>query len=140
MSDTQPATSQITYRGQCHCGAVRFTARATARLTITLCNCSICFMSGQQEVMVPREAFALEQGEAFLTTYRFGTGKAAHTFCRVCGIKPFYTPRSHAGTHVSVNARALDLSAAEAVTYVDFDGQHWEEAIAAGSHRVTAQD
>jgi hypothetical protein len=94
-------------------------------------------MSGQQEVMIPLSAFTLEAGADQLTTYRFGTGRAAHTFCRHCGIKPFYQPRSHAGTHVSVNARCLNLSAAESVAFVEFDGRHWEQAIAAGGHVVT---
>ena len=30
-----------------------------------------------------------------VTTYTFGTGVAKHTFCPVCGVKPFYVPRSN---------------------------------------------
>ena len=38
-------------------------------------------------------------------------GVAKHTFCRVCGIHPFYTPRSHPDG-VDVNVRCLDRSTA----------------------------
>ena len=46
-------------------------------------------------------------GPTTLTTYRFNTGVAQHTFCRICGIHPFYTPRSHPDC-VDVNVRCLD--------------------------------
>ncbi len=62
-----------------------------------------------------------------MTTYTFHTGVAQHYFCKVCGIKSFYIPRSHPDG-VSVNARCLDLGTVESMTVVPFDGQHWEEA------------
>ena len=46
-------------------------------------------------------------GEGELTTYRFNTGTAQHTFCRRCGIHAFYVPRSDPD-QISVNARCLD--------------------------------
>ena len=42
-----------------------------------------------------------------LTSYRFGTGAADHLFCRNCGVKSFYQPRSHPDAW-SVNANCLD--------------------------------
>ena len=38
---------------------------------------------------------------------RFEAKAPAHLFCRVCGVKSFYLPRSHPDG-VSVNARCLD--------------------------------
>ena len=35
------------------------------------------------------------QGQDKLTTYTFNTGKAKHTFCSICGVQSFYTPRSN---------------------------------------------
>ena len=46
-------------------------------------------------------------GEDDLTTYTFNTGVAKHTFCRHCGIHPFYVPRSDPDK-IDVNARCLD--------------------------------
>lgn len=125
------------YEGRCHCGNIRFAAAATRQLTITLCNCPICFMSGHQELMVPESRYRLHAGQEFLKPYRFGDRKADHTFCAVCGIMPFYRPRSHPEGYFSCNARCLDLSAAERVDYVEFDGKNWEASIAAGLHVLT---
>ena len=94
-------------------------------------------MSGHQELMVSNDRFDLREGEEFLKPYRFGNRVADHTFCVVCGIMPFYRPRSHPETHMSVNARCLDLSAATSIEYVEFDGQNWDASIAAGKHIMT---
>ena len=135
MSDDQERTW---HDGQCHCGSVRFSVSLTSTLTVTLCNCGICYMSGHQELMLPEKYFRLHQGQEFLKPYRFGTMVADHTFCVVCGIMPFYRPRSHPTGYFSVNARCLDLGFAEKVEYAEFDGRNWEASIAAGQHKLTA--
>jgi len=128
---------RIWYIGQCHCGNIKFEALASYNLTITLCNCRICFMAGHQELMIKEEQFKLHQGQEYLKPYRFGNCIADHTFCVVCGIMPFYSPRSHPTGYFSVNARCLDLSQAKNIEYVNFDGQNWEASIAAGKHKIT---
>lgn len=127
----------VWYEGRCHCGNIRFAAAATRHLTVTLCNCPICFMSGHQELMVPESRYRLYGGQEFLKPYRFGDCKADHTFCVVCGIMPFYRPRSHPDGYFSCNARCLDLTAAATIEYVEFDGKNWEASIAAGMHVLT---
>lgn len=94
-------------------------------------------MSGHQELMVPETRFSLLAGAALLKPYRFGVMIADHTFCVVCGIMPFYRPRSHPTGYFSVNARCLDLSFAEEIVWVPFDGKNWESSMAAGQHRTT---
>ena len=69
----------------------------------------------------------LERGEEELTSYRFGTGAAEHLFCKTCGIKSFYQPRSHPDCW-SVNANCLDDTPELAVEA--FDGQNWEQSKA----------
>jgi len=128
---------RVWYNGSCHCGNIKFDVSASRNLTITLCNCGICFMSGHQELMIPEERFVLHQGQEFLKPYRFGNKIADHTFCVVCGIMPFYRPRSHPTGFFSVNARCLDLTPALHKEYVDFDGKNWAAAIAAGQHKLT---
>ena len=128
---------RVWYKGQCHCGNVKFEAAASRNLTITICNCRICFMSGHQELMVPESRFKLHSGQEFLKPYRFGDRIADHTFCVVCGIMPFYRPKSHPTGFFSVNARCLDLTAALHKEYVDFDGQNWAKSIAEGKHKLT---
>jgi hypothetical protein len=114
--------------GGCHCGAVRFEAEVPDPPVPALdCNCSICRMTGFLHVMVPHERFELVTGRDALTSYRFGTGAAEHLFCRHCGVKTFYQPRSHPEAW-SVNANCLDAPVELAVE--KFDGRNWEAAKA----------
>lgn len=115
----------ITHSGGCHCGAVRFEVLAQASITVTKCNCSICTKSGFTGLIVPADRFTLLAGEENLAEYTFNTGTAKHLFCRTCGIKSFYLPRSHPDG-ISVNARCLDGDTVAEVKTVTFDGQNWE--------------
>jgi hypothetical protein len=110
----------VTHRGACHCGAVAFEVEAPARLTVSDCNCSICRMSGYQHLVVPRSRFRLLNGAESLTEYRFNTGTARHLFCRHCGVKSFYVPRSNPDGY-SVNVRCLDPATIEHVEVEIFD-------------------
>jgi hypothetical protein len=112
--------SLVTHRGGCHCGAVAFEVDAPARLTVSDCNCSICRMSGYQHLIVPRARFRLLRGAEVLSEYRFNTGTARHLFCRRCGVKSFYVPRSNPDGY-SVNVRCLDASTIEHIEVERFD-------------------
>ncbi|MFV8783208.1 GFA family protein [Microbulbifer sp. SA54] len=115
---------RVRYRGSCHCGAVVFEVEAPEEVEADYCNCSICRKSGYLHLIVPRSRFVLVRGEDALSTYTFNTGVAQHTFCRTCGVKPFYIPRSNPDG-VDVNVNCLDERPA-AVTVTEFDGQNWE--------------
>jgi hypothetical protein len=106
---------------------VRYEVRAPARITVEDCNCSICRMSGYLHLIVEKADFRLIQGADSLTTYRFNTGGAQHLFCKVCGMKSFYVPRSHPDGY-SVNARCLDRGTVKAMKIRKFDGANWERA------------
>jgi hypothetical protein len=113
--------------GGCHCGAVRFSAEIPPKPELLDCNCSICAKSGYLHLIVPHEKFTLIAGAGELTSYRFGSGAAEHLFCRVCGIKSFYQPRSHPAAW-SVNYRCLDHGHGIELTTRAFDGRNWEAA------------
>jgi len=85
-------------------------------------------MSGYLHVIVPKNDFHLLSGEDVLETYRFNSGVAEHYFCRHCGIKSYYVPRSHPDG-ISVNANCLVRDTIESLTVVPFDGENWEENI-----------
>jgi hypothetical protein len=121
------------YAGGCHCGAVRFEVEAPEAVEVEDCNCSICAMSGFLHLILPRTQFRLLQGKEQMSVYRFNTRVAQHLFCKVCGIKPFYIPRSNPDG-VDVNLRCLDVSPAS-VTVMPFDGQHWEDNAAALAYK-----
>jgi hypothetical protein len=115
--------------GGCHCGAVRFEAEVPHAVEVLDCNCSICARTGFRHVIVPHSDFTLVTGQEALASYRFGTGAADHLFCRTCGVKSFYQPRSHPEA-LSVNLNALDDAAGLEITARPFDGRNWEAARA----------
>jgi hypothetical protein len=113
--------------GGCHCGRVRF--RVTADLDgVTICNCSMCDMKGIWHLIVSPEQFGLLEGKDDLTTYTFNTGVAKHTFCKHCGVHPFYVPRSDPDK-IDVNARCLDGFDKQSIAPKRFDGRNWEDAM-----------
>jgi len=113
------------YRGRCHCGAVRFEVEAPQRIECADCNCSICAKSGYLHLIVPKSKLKLESGEANLLTYMFNTGVAQHKFCKTCGIKSFYIPRSNPDGF-DVNVRCLEPQPKDLVVS-PFDGKNWEQ-------------
>jgi hypothetical protein len=115
--------------GGCHCRAVRFEAEVPAEVEILDCNCSICAMTGFRHLIVAHGDFRLLAGKGALTHYRFGTGAADHLFCKVCGVKSFYQPRSHPDSW-SLNLNALDDATGLTITARSFDGRNWDEARA----------
>jgi hypothetical protein len=117
-----------TMSGSCHCGRVRFCV--TADLSrVTECNCSICSKKGFLHLIVPPECFELLSGKETLTTYRFNTEVARHTFCSICGMHPFYVPRSDPDK-IDVNVRCLDGIDLSKIKPSSFDGKNWDHAMA----------
>jgi uncharacterized damage-inducible protein DinB len=116
------------YRGGCHCGAVRFELELDGDpRDVRDCNCSICTKKGFLHLIVPEAALRATGPTA---TYRFGTRVATHMFCPTCGIHAYYRPRSHPDKW-DVNVRCLDGVPLSHWRISSFDGQHWEAARAA---------
>ena len=107
---------------------MRFEVTAPAAISAAECNCSICVKTGYLHLIVPKSRFRLLAGEESITTYTFNSGVAKHFFCKVCGIKSFYVPRSDPDG-ISVNARCLDPGTVTRMEVKPFDGQNWEAAI-----------
>lgn len=111
--------------GGCHCRAVRFEVGLPETFEVEDCNCTMCAMSGNIHVIVPASRFRLVQGKDHLSEYTFNTGTARHLFCKTCGVKSFYIPRSNPDGF-AITWRALDDWMDLKVTVVPFDGQNWE--------------
>ena len=99
--------TMVIHKGGCHCGAIKYEVDAPEEIDAELCNCSICSMTSYLHLIVPKERFRLIEGQEALDTYTFNTGVAKHYFCRHCGIKSFYVPRSNPDG-ISVNVRCLE--------------------------------
>jgi hypothetical protein len=113
-----------TCNGGCHCGRVKFEVDIPDVVNVSRCNCSICKKSGYLHVIVSSDRFRLLSGEESITDYRFHSGVARHLFCKICGIKSFYVPRSHPEGY-SVNLNCLDLPGDTEILIKEFDGQNW---------------
>lgn len=122
--------SHVTHAGGCHCGAVRFEVTAPTYIDALECNCSMCAMTGFLHLIVPASRFRLLQGKEALAEYRFNTGVARHLFCRQCGVKAYYVPRSNPDGF-SVNVRCLDPRTITGVRVRLFDDSDREKSDAA---------
>lgn len=129
----RPGDDRVTHRGGCHCRRVRFEVDAPAHLTVLDCNCSICRMTGFLHLIVPATRFRLLAGADALTEYTFNSGVARHRFCRHCGVKAFYVPRSHPDG-IDVNVRCLDPGTVASMHVDAFDDADRDAATAALAH------
>lgn len=127
VSTIQSCDTQ-TLNGSCHCGAITFEIEAPLELEVVECNCSICQKSGYLHLLLSKENFKLLSGADAITKYSFNSGVAKHTFCKICGIKPFYTPRSNPNG-IDINVRCLNTQQ-QTLKIEKFDGQNWEANIA----------
>lgn len=133
MSLAAQAPAHVTHRGGCHCRRVRFEVDAPADIEALDCNCSICRMTGFLHLIVPAARFRLLSGAEDLAEYTFNTGTARHRFCRHCGIKSFYVPRSHPDG-IDVNVRCLDAGTIATLRTTPFDDGDRDAATAALAH------
>ena len=124
------------HHGGCHCGRVRFEVDAPRDLEALDCNCTICRRSGYLHLIVPKSHFRLVEGAEWLSEYAWGSGAARHLFCRICGIKSFYVPRSNPDG-IDVNVRCLDETTIGRISIHPFEGRGDWEAQAAGIEHLS---
>jgi hypothetical protein len=113
-----------TYKGGCHCGAVRYEATTDLKQVIS-CNCSICMKRGLLLTFVGTEQFALLSGQEKLADYQFGRKAIHHLFCSACGVGSFARGIAPNGAEmVAINVRCLDDVDITALTPTPVDGKN----------------
>jgi hypothetical protein len=99
-----------TYRGSCHCGAIRYQATLDLAAGTGKCNCTYC--SKIRNWSTRATGFELLQVNALLGDYAkdWGEGSMHHRFCTRCGITLYghgFIPEA-GGAFVSVQINTLD--------------------------------
>jgi hypothetical protein len=129
-----------TYRGSCHCGAVRFEAELDLKQSTYRCNCSICRRTRFWPAVARADGFRLLAGEAELTKYLFNTRKNEHWFCKHCGVRAFGIGNdTPIGKMFGVNVMCLEGVSEEAlselpITYTDGLHDNWQHEPAFFAH------
>ena len=115
-----------TYKGSCHCGAVRFEADIDLAQGTVRCNCSMCGKGRNWLAAVKGDAFRLLAGEAELSEYQFGRKTIRHRFCKRCGLRPF-SHKAGGEAFYAINFACLDgveLAELVAAPVIFVDGLH----------------
>ena len=115
------------YTGSCHCKKVLFNFYSSDRVTVIRCNCSVCKPISYLHLIIPHNDFFLINGKNNINEYKFGTKKAIHKFCNICGIKSFYQPRSHENAF-SINYNSIEKPP-KINRIIKFDGSNFEKNL-----------
>ncbi|MEM7268470.1 MAG: GFA family protein [Pseudomonadota bacterium] len=113
-----------TYQGACHCGAVAFSFRSPEIQSAMRCDCSICSRKGitMSADVIPFNDMTIERGGDMLNTHQFGTMRARHHFCRVCGVHAF-VEIMRAEECYRINLGCVDALDALRLPYEIFEGR-----------------
>lgn len=112
------------HEGVCHCGAVKFRFFGNISRAV-FCNCSYCVRKSAMHFRVSATSFELMHGIDNLNRYQFGTRRAIHFFCRICGIHTHCHPRS-APEKVNINLHCVEADQRQDIEISYFEGRAWD--------------
>ena len=115
------------YLGSCHCKKVLFEFISLVKVKLIECNCTICKPSRYLHLIIVHENFKLISNKKSIQIYQFGTKRAKHFFCKFCGTKSFYQPRSHKNAF-SINYNSVE-NPPEVSQIIKFDGRNFEKNL-----------
>lgn len=126
--------TQKTYRGSCHCGAIKYEADVDLAAGTSRCNCTYCSKSRSWGMLLKPDQFRLVSGAEGNGDYQFGMKVGHHRFCNTCGVGVYGegSLEQLGGDFVSIQVSTLDITPEEfAAIPVQFqDGRHdnwWNE-------------
>ena len=125
-----------TYRGGCHCGAVRYGVSLDFDKGTIRCNCSLCSKSRAWFAFAPADTFQLKSGGDDQTHYRWTPpGKPqpnlTYYICTTCGVRTHANGMDPKGNAiVAVQVATLEGAdpevLAKSVKYVDGRHDHFD--------------
>ena len=115
------------YLGGCHCKKVLFEFTSLIKVKLIKCNCTICKPLRYLHLIIPHKDFKLISNIKNIQIYQFGTKKAKHFFCKFCGVKSFYQPRSHQNAY-SINYNSIK-DPPKINQIIKFDGSNFEKNL-----------
>ena len=123
-----------TYKGSCHCGAVRFEAELDLGPgNVTRCNCSVCSKVGGSNARTDPRTFKVVAGAEHLSQYRVGASVNYRAFCKHCGVQCYGAGNvpEIGGEFCSVNVNCLDGVELSALEIGYWDGRHdnWQAGM-----------
>ena len=97
------------YKGNCHCGAVRFSCKLPVIEQTMRCDCSLCARKGiiMTSTLVTPDCIEISANPDFLSSYQFGSKTARHYFCNRCGVHTFVETRLNPGCY-RINLGCID--------------------------------
>jgi hypothetical protein len=122
-----------TYKGSCHCGAIRYEAELDLS-KVSGCNCTICAKLGVVSTMCKPEELRVLAGQDHAAMYEWGAKTSKRYFCPTCGIYVFGRGflEQVGGAYASVNVNTLDDVDVGTLKPGYWDGRHnnWQAGIA----------
>jgi hypothetical protein len=127
----------MTYSGQCHCGAIRFTFESAAPLAPRACQCGFCRRHGARTVSDPAGSVVLTLA-AETIRYRFGSATTDFLICAWCGVYVGAMAKLDGALFVTLNLNAFDdPRLGLAATPVSYDGEDADAKAARRGARWT---
>lgn len=112
----------VSYRGQCHCGAVSFTYPQAPEY-LTCCNCSLCRRLGALWAYDARANIVLEKTADATIRYVQGDKTLETHSCRTCGCTTHWLGiDGDRNSRMAVNFRMCDPDAIASIRVRRFDG------------------
>lgn len=108
-------------QGQCHCGAVKFTASKAPKALVD-CNCSICRRLGALWGHVPINSVTIVAPDDGTIRYAQGDKTLAINTCKTCGCTTHYESLTDGGEIMAVNFRMCAPEVVDEFEVRKFDG------------------
>lgn len=131
-----------TFRGSCHCGAIRATLEATRpaeAVPVRACQCSFCTRHGAMTMSDPAGRAIIEIERAALAPYRFGTRTGTSLVCGRCGMYAGVIVEDAGKVWSALNVRGLAIPefAGRTAEPVVYDGETPQARLARRKQKWT---